>query len=828
MRRPLCAAGVVYLAVLFLIQCLIPPHPAGIRIEPDTGPAEDIGEPYFEAETLDKCGDKRSVTVTGTVISREYKIYSGVRTLLIYVKTDSICNSLKQSDNLLFSDKNKAQEKKSKERSDLMQAEHYVLACTMKDPVPPPEGSRVSLYGTLSLYNAATDPGEFDMQRYEQTVGVDGKLDRAVIIRRGTEYDRLRERLAVFRDYAAAMLINLFGEHDGGILSAMVLGDKSGLDADTRSMYQRNGIIHILAISGLHISLIGMGLYKLLKRARVPSVPAAVISVGMMYMYGIMCGMAASAERAIVMFALGMLAKMIGRTYDLLTALCIAALMIATKQPMYLQYSGFLFSFGAVLAIGMFLPAAKDVYVCGRYKIPRVPGKKQTKGESFGLRMIKTAECSVRMSGENKAEHLRSALISGAVISVITLPVHLYFYYQFPLFSLLLNLAVIPLMTFVMAGTLLSLSFSFIFYPLGKLAVPMVHAILCLYEAGCRIGDRLPVNQVVTGQPHWQQIFLFYLMIGIVFGMHKYIPRHIFTMFVLTAVSVLVIHADSGLKMTFIDVGQGDGIYVTDNRGLDIMVDGGSSTKKNIGQYVLEPFIKSQGAGSLDAVFITHLDSDHYNGILELIELSDEGGVGIDKIILNSAVYDAGGAKFDELTALAGEHGIPVVKIHSGMGFTKGQLSVSCLYPYSDMKADEEDTNETSTVLYLRYGKFTALLTGDLQGNGEDELDRIIDDRRFIGHRLTVLKVAHHGSKNSTFEGFLSETRPEVSVLSAGRGNRYGHPHRELLRRLDAAGTQRICTADRGAVTVCVSPGGCVKVSGFIKQGAAREAVDSR
>ena len=806
MRRPLCAAGVVYLTVLFIIQCLSPVKPAGICILSGTGQqagteenAADAGRSRAsESEIMDSSGEKRAVTVKGTVTSREYRTYSGIRTLVIYIKTDSVISSSDHQDNLLFSVTDHRSGKNSKSDNNVQKVSagstsrggHYVIACTMDKPVPPKTGSKVLVRGTLSLYDQATNPGEFDMRRYEQTVGVDGRIDKAVIIASGREYDVIKEYLAGFRDRAAQILSRLFGEHDGGILAAMVLGDKEGLDAETKTMYQRNGIIHILAISGLHISIIGLGLFRLLKKCRVPVPAAASVSVIFMYMYGIMCGMASSAERAIVMFALGMLAKVIGRTYDLLTALCIAALMIVTEQPMYLQYSGFLFSFGAVLAIGLFLPAAGEVYMD--------ENRKKTKN--------------------GRIRKLRAALLSGIVIALVTLPVHLYFYYQFPLFSLLLNLAVIPLMTFVMAGTLAGLGLSLMFYPLGLITVPPVHLILGIYEAGCRLGDSLPVNRIVTGQPHGGQILAFYLVICTVFGLHRYIPKHIFTMFLLTAACILVIRADSGLEMTFIDVGQGDGTYITDNRGLDILVDGGSSTKKKVGQYVLEPFLKSQGAGHLDAVFITHLDSDHYNGILELIELSDEGGIGIDEIVLNSAVYGAGGEKMDELKALAEKHRIKVVRISAGMKFGKGRLDISCLYPSQGTAADADDTNETSTVLFLEYGGFTALLTGDLQGSGETELDSVLAGERFRGRRITVLKAAHHGSRNSTFEPFLSETRPEAAVLSAGRGNRYGHPHRELLLRLDRAGTRAMCTIDCGAVTVRVNQGGRAEITGFVKQ----------
>lgn len=790
MRRPLCAAGAVYLAVLFILQLIFPIARPIIKVGCDD-----------HASVIDSSDDEVCAVLIGRVTSREFRTYSGVRTPVVCVKSEKIylkgrCENCNDYDN----------------------KESCTIICTLNGTAAPQVGCRIKLSGKISLYDQATNPGEFDMCRYEQTLGVDGKMRNAVIIARSKSYSRLQEPLACFRDRSGEILIETFGEHDGGILSAMVLGDKSNLDDEVKAMYQRNGIIHILAISGLHISLLGMGIYKLLKKCRAHTVIAAIISVIMMYFYGIMCGMASSAERAIVMFALAMAAKMIGRTYDLLTALCTAAVMIATQQPLYLQYSGFLFSFGAVFAIGLLLPAAEEMF----------PGPDMRRS-MITRDQMESRRFRLHLKIKEKLVSVRAVFLSGIVVAVATLPVHLYFFYEFPVFSLLLNVLVIPLMTFVMAGTLIGLSLSFIWMPLGKLVVLPVHMILSLYDTGCRIGDALPVNEIVTGKPYLWQIFVYCTLIMIIFIFRKYMPRIIFSLLIVASALVMLVHIDTGLDVIFADVGQGDGIYISDNKGLDILVDGGSSTKTKVGKYQLEPLLKSKGAGRLDAVFITHLDSDHYNGILELIEMSDEGGVGIDEIVLNPEVYSAGGEKMDELLKMTAAHGIPVTKIHAGMAISKGKLKLTCLYPGaattekvmdvgknvtgadSGINVNTEatgtasggpDMNALSTVLYLEYGDFTALLTGDLEGSGEATLMRALDDdEEIIGHGVTILKVGHHGSKNATSKEWLDTIKPEYSVISCGRNNRYGHPSMETMKRLEKNGTSVLDTRHSGAVT---------------------------
>lgn len=834
MRRPLCAAGVVYLSVLFIMQLIFPIEAPRINIR------DNDATPYV----LTRSGDETEAIMTGTVTSREYRTYKGVRTPVIYVKTEDIRTV-------------RCLEKSSEDAGGVDCAEGHMISCKLDEKSsPPPVGCRIEIKGKISLYNRATNPGEFDMCRYEQTLGIDVKVRETQVIRRGRSYDKIRESLALCRDRSASILISLFGEQDGGILSSIVLGDKSNLDDELKAMYQRNGIIHILAISGLHISLLGMGLYKLLKKCRLHTVLSAAAAIAVMYLYGVMCGMAASAERAIIMFTFAMTAKMIGRTYDLLTALCTAAIMIVTRQPMYLQYSGFLFSFGAVLAIGAFLPAANEIF----------PGPDMSRSQITKDQM-ESRRFRIRLKAKEKIVNLRAVFLSGIVIAVVTLPVHLYCFYEFPTFSLILNILVIPLMTFVMMGTLIGLGLSFVWFPLGKIMVLPVHLILSIYDAGCRAGDALPVNVLVTGQPYLWQISIYCILIVSIFTLRKYIPVIVFSLSILVSVQFVIMNMDFGLKIIIADVGQGDGIFISDNKGFDILIDGGSSTKKNVGKYQLEPLLKSQGAGTLDAVFITHLDSDHYNGILELIEMSDEGGIEIGEIVLNPLVISSGGEKLQELVELTEKHGIPIAKISKGKEICKGKLKLTCLYPENtdseisskDMKSsgyamrvdavsgdavsgdavsgdtvngdvvsrdamsgdtvngdagNGTDMNAVSTVLYLEYEDFTAIFTGDLEGKGETSLMRILTDRGLSGQAVTVLKVAHHGSKNTTSKVFLDEVRPRVSVLSAGRRNKYGHPHKELLDRLDAAGTRRLCTIDEGAVIVKVK-GGKTTVHGF-------------
>lgn len=208
-----------------------------------------------------------------------------------------------------------------------------------------------------------------------------------------------------------------------------------------------------------------------------------------------------------------------------------------------------------------------------------------------------------------------------------------------------------------------------------------------------------------------------------------------------------------------------------------------------MGKYRIIPFLKYRGRNVLDYVFITHMDEDHVNGIEELLG-QEIGGIDIGHLVLPD--LETRDERFGKIEKMAQRRGIPLIYLRRGMVIQAGDLSVKCLYPEKGNAGEEK--NESSVVLRLEYQKFSALLTGDLEGRGEETV------MKTGGDSVTLLKVAHHGSSNSSGEEFLRTFRPGISVISCGRGNTYGHPHAEVLERL--AGSMILRTDQDGAVTV--------------------------
>lgn len=833
-------------------------------------------------------------------------------------------------------------------------------------------GQQIILEGTFSHFATATNPGEFDVQRYYAAKGIGGRVRQSQILAVGEKYSFLREKLYGFRQVLHDRLAEVFPAKEASVMQTLLLGEKEELDAEVKALYQKNGIAHILSISGLHITLLGMGVYRLLKRLGLPVRAAAVGGAMLLLIYGVMVGMSVSASRAIGMYLLQMLGIFVGRTYDMLTGLGLMALLLVLQEPERLCDVSFLMSFGAVLGICILTPV-----LSGDGRERDADEELEVKGISAWLRTVadifgdSAYERNKYREGWRKVayegiQRMVSTVKGGFAASVgvilFTLPVQLWFFYEIPVYSVLLNLLVLPFMSVVVAGGILSL------IPGLGLVGTVDCLILWWYEWVCGRFEELPGAIWCVGRPEVWQIICYYVgILLLVFGreyveawkkrgtygegnvpgdrlhfartlwclkmrgawkrrgtygeknvpgdrqhfartlwclitrgadesirnrkkdcngemiqhsdrrfgicstgvqnaLAKFrcawqgamtymnrVPHLIAVVMILgLLIGLLTGNFDCGSRVTFLDVGQGDGIVVETGQGA-YLFDCGSTSRKNIGEYVLKPYLKSRGIRSLRGVFVSHPDEDHMNGVIELLENGADWGIVVEQLFLPAIAEGKRTESFVTLLAAAEAAEVPVSYIKCGDEIRDSQLRLLCLHPeenttladanaYSecfyvevfakkmkqeaidDRKANDasggsaiEGSGENGSFagnserkdFRVNDGKINILLTGDVEGEGERQLMQELQEQRGQrAFRVDILKVAHHGSGYSTGTEFLAAASPATAIISCGRNNSYGHPHAETLQRLEDARVPWYGTMDYGALIVTVDSHG--------------------
>ena len=648
-------------------------------------------------------------------------------------------------------------------------------------------GYLLNVSGKIKKFQKASNQGQFNELLYNKMQHIDYKLNADSVNIIDGKYSAFHQFLYELKKGLTGVYQKILPPKNAGILSAMILGEMSLLDDEMKDLYRQSGISHILAISGLHISLLGLTLYRLFRRLGFPMFLTTGIYVFIIDCYGILTNFGVSTNRAVVMMVILMAAGMIGRTYDLLSATALSALIILIQSPLQITNAGFLLSFGAIMGIALMNPVISDL---------------------------------IPLKGS-----LWDGFKSSMGIQIITLPVILYFFYEFPTYSVIINMIILPTSTAIILLAILAGIAGCIWLPAGVFFIGGVHYLLNFYEWVCRLGAKLPGKVFLIGRPDLWIIAAYYSVVFLIIFFHLSKKRRFCIILLSFLLIIFIKPRNINFKITFLDVGQGDGIFMMTPKGTTYFVDGGSSDVSQVGRYRIEPYLKANGIRCLDYAIVTHMDYDHISGLKEIIEDMERkpdvnnqkavynGYIQISNLILPDTLKKE--EAYMELVNSALDKGINVMYIGKDDTLSDGEVNFTCLNPAPDYIYSSE--NAYSTVLSVSYKKFDLLLTGDLEEAGEklvlellkshsDDTAITKDNKEYQGipsqSDYDILKVAHHGSNYSTPKEFLDLIKPEVSIISCGKNNRYGHPAPQLLNRLkDAESTIKI-TSESGAVTI--------------------------
>ena len=682
-------------------------------------------------------------------------------------------------------------------------------------------GELLFVNGKVHTFSSATNEGGFDERNFYFSQKIDfavkdPRTERAATENNGQAGLRVptSERLWRLRQRISEVYRNAMDQTLAGVLSVMLVGDKSRIDTETKSLYQKAGISHILAISGLHVSLVGMGLYRFFRRRGLKYGTAFGAAFAVILSYAFMSGNGVSTQRAVGMMLLCMLADVLGRGYDLLNALGGVVLLLLWENPFLIGYSGFQFSVTAILVIGTAgacipVEAEKgDEYKkAGRGTERKVDGKEgasvEKAGNSGGIRVL---QCMNKLYGA-------SAVWLG------TLPLVALYYYEIPTYAALLNMLVLPLMPILFLCGLTGGLVGCVNLPIAKILLIPCMVILQIYEKLAGTFLHFPQSNLIVGKPEAFRIFLFYGSFLIIAALWKK-KRSSHGLRIIGMVALfllLVLPQKQPQEIVVLDVGQGDGTFLRTKENAAVFVDGGSSNVKSVGTYRMLPFLKAKGVRQIDYWLVSHGDFDHISGLLEVLE----SGYPVKHLVVSEWAFlnEAETENMQKLLALAEQTDTPVLTVAAGDLLWMEETRISFLWPQRE-SGGSSDTNDNSLVFLYEDEDFRGLFAGDISSETEKALLKTYMeyDNDAVGREdlwgqmaqgagenlldVDFYKVNHHGSKYSSCEEWLAALSPKVATISCSRKNCYGHPHGETLERLQEVETIVYRTDEVGAITI--------------------------
>ena len=691
-------------------------------------------------------------------------------------------------------------------------------------------GEQIEVLARFREFRNFENPGSFDRVRFLNRQG----LFISAVVRPRVPLHRLgnsrANSVAAYVWKARKRLSDRFDDIWGGtapepVLRALLLGDRTLLDRDTTTEFQRTGAYHALVISGLHIGLLAFVLLACLRLAMIPAAARALISMLLVGGYVVLLGGQLPVTRAAAMLAAVLVASLIFRRREALNVIAAVACCLLLIDPELLAEAGFQMSFAAVTLI-----AAIAVPLLDRTVEPYRRALIDIDNTDRDLH-VDVAVAEKRVVLRNWIEPLQglapwpktfttmlvcaalrlacwaTALALVSMVIQVGLTALMAFHFQRVSFSgIIANLLLMPLLTFVIPCGLLALATNWRFP-----AAAASFGAEWMTDGTSALAEHLHLDLRVPAPPGWLAALVALALVRWAWALRREKTlgrRHAIVAAALVAAVCLhpfPAQLDRGrLELTAIDVGQGESLFIAFPDGQTLLMDGGGqpdfgrdedeqaesndARTIDIGESVVSPYLWSRSIRRLDVVAVSHPDADHFGGIPAIIENFEVG-----ELWLGENTFEA---EYGPLVEQARSKGIEVVRVTKGNEREFGAAQVRVLRPEVGTESATE-RNNLSMVLSLHFREHQFLLTGDVEALAEIALGRELRDRH-----LDVLKVAHHGSRGSSSEIFLEQTRPMFAMISAGFDNTYRHPHEELLERLRRRKTAVLRTDLDGAISI--------------------------
>ena len=721
-------------------------------------------------------------------------------------------------------------------------------------------GDEVSVLTEARRPAVFRDEGAFDRRAYleQQHIDLVAELRAPQLMERvalGTP--TIATRIAQMRRRLRDEIDQLFAgaPQVAAVLRAMLLGDRSFVERDASADFQKTGVFHVLVVAGLHVGAIAFIAFWIARKLRLSPLWSALITLSLLFAYVAVVEQRPPVLRATVMAVIVVLGGFLFRRLDLLNSAAVAALLLLIANPLALGDSSFQLSFLAIGCIaGVAAPwlgktvepyaralrgwrdVTRDAAHEARAAQFRIDLRllSQFLGERLPMKLARPASDSFAM-GLRLTFCVWELLVVSAVLQIGMVPLMARDFHRITLSGPLVNLAAVPLTGIIVPLGFFSITAGLPFPALGKiLAMPLAWFLELLIHIVQWFAHFPRWSYRIPGPPTWLIAFFFVAMALLVAALRFWVERPPrFTWAICTiwlaCGSVIAIcpfhsHWTKGkLELTVLDVGQGDSLFVVSPGGKTMLIDGGGvfggfqgveqHRGADPGEEAVSPYLWSRGFQKIDIVALTHAHQDHLGGLTAILENFRVGQLWIGREVSSAAL--------GKLEDIARRKRVPIEHEMQGASFSWDGVEGRFLWPdrqHAGMALLPK--NDDSLVLQLHYGERTLMLPGDAERQAEQGILEETDPGTL---RADILKVGHHGSKNSTTPEFLAAMQPQVGIISAGEVNPYGHPSPELLERLESAGV-RILRTDRDGAVHVLTDGTRIEVSCFVPCAEQRNA----
>lgn len=597
----------------------------------------------------------------------------------------------------------------------------------------------------------------------------------------------------------------VLNEETASILLGLILGNKTDIDEQTQDDFRNASMSHILAISGMHVAYVLLGINFIFKKL-FGKRNTEIISIFILIFYMFITNFSPSIVRAGIMGIILIFSKLIYRKNDIYNTISISLFLILIYNPFLIQNLGLLLSYGGVIGIVIF-----NKYILNILKNINVKNK--------------IYKYKIRPKIGRYIDKIKEIISVSISVQLFILPLIISSLNTFNPYFLISNL----ILSFVI-GPVVILGFIFIILILinssiAEIFSPLIQIGITILKLISNIG-KLPFSKIYVATPTIFLISIYYLFLFVLFLCYNIYSiknpsktqirvknlialmkinlrkngKKVRLIIIIIILSFSVIYCiPKKLKIHFIDVGQGDSSLIITPQKKTILIDGGGSSNSDfdVGKSTLIPYILDRGFTSIDIVIISHFDQDHVGAIFTLLQELRVGRVYISKQAENSENYE----KFLKIIS---EKNIKVYEVMAGNKIhVEKNLYLDILWPTENLISTNA-LNNNAMVFNLHYKKFSMLFTGDIEETSEKEILKLCSKNKDL-LKANILKVAHHGSKTSSTSEFINVVNPKIAVIGVGNNNKFGHPNENVLERLKQLGCKVFRTDLGGEISIEVN-----------------------